>query len=191
MREIPAFRLQLHILGSHQSHRQCKLCGSLVLAVGLWLRFDPNTKSLLNADNAPQTFFFAVYILMGVGGIMMLVGFFGCCGAVRESQCLLGLIINEVKNFYSTSFNTTSGFTKITFVYHNNLECCGDLEGKSNTSLCTTNNTKDCLKAIEDFFNEKLIIIGYVGIGTAGIMIIGMIFSIVLCRGIRSNREVL
>ncbi|XP_053492236.1 tetraspanin-2a isoform X2 [Ictalurus furcatus] len=192
------------------------LCGSLVLAVGLWLRFDPNTKSLLNADNAPQTFFFAVYILMGVGGIMMLVGFFGCCGAVRESQCLLGLffsclliifgaevaagifgllnkdgIINEVKNFYSTSFNTTSGFTKITFVYHNNLECCGDLEGKSNTSLCTTNNTKDCLKAIEDFFNEKLIIIGYVGIGTAGIMIIGMIFSIVLCRGIRSNREVL
>lgn len=36
--------------------------------------------------------FAAVYILIGAGGIMMLVGFFGCCGAVRESQCLLGLV---------------------------------------------------------------------------------------------------
>ncbi|XP_017335428.1 tetraspanin-2a [Ictalurus punctatus] len=190
------------------------LSGSMVLAVGLWLRFDPNTKSLLNADNAPQTFFFAVYILMGVGGIMMLVGFFGCFGAVRESQCLLGLffsclliifgaevaagifgllnkdgIIHEVKNFYNTSFNTNSSITINAF--HQNLECCGDLEKKSNTSLCPTNSNKDCNTAIEDFFNEKLIIIGYVGIGIAGIMIIGMVFSMVLCRGIRSNREVI
>lgn len=145
---------------------------------------------------------------------MMLVGFFGCCGAVRESQCLLGLffsclliifgaevaagifgflnkdeIINEVKNVYSTAVNAKDN--KTIFVYHANLECCGDSGGKYNTSMCTSNKTKDCCKAIEEFFNEKLLIIGYVAIGIAGIMIIGMIFSMVLCRGIRSNREVL
>lgn len=57
-----------------------------------------------------------VYILIAAGGLVMLVGFFGCCGAVRESQCLLGLVseivlillvqhwcqlqINFVKMFY-------------------------------------------------------------------------------------------
>jgi len=34
-----------------------QLMGSLVLAVGLWLRFDPETVSLLNGDGAPDTFF--------------------------------------------------------------------------------------------------------------------------------------
>lgn len=30
---------------------------------------------------------------------------------------------------------------------------------------------QDCVKAIEGFFNEKLFIIGYVGLGIAGIMV--------------------
>lgn len=34
-----------------------QLMGSFVLAVGLWLRFDPETVSLLNDDKAPDTFF--------------------------------------------------------------------------------------------------------------------------------------
>lgn len=37
-----------------------------------------------------------VYILIGAGGLVMLVGFFGCCGAVRESQCLLGSVSTNV-----------------------------------------------------------------------------------------------
>uniref|UniRef100_A0A3Q4GLR7 Tetraspanin 2a n=1 Tax=Neolamprologus brichardi TaxID=32507 RepID=A0A3Q4GLR7_NEOBR len=57
--------------------------GLLVLAVGLWLRFDPNTVDLLTGD--------AVYILLGAGALMMVVGFLGCFGAIRESQCLLAL----------------------------------------------------------------------------------------------------
>lgn len=33
-----------------------------------------------------------VYILIGAGALMMLVGFLGCCGASQESQCMLGLV---------------------------------------------------------------------------------------------------
>lgn len=33
-----------------------------------------------------------VYILIGAGALMMLVGFLGCCGALQESQCMLGLV---------------------------------------------------------------------------------------------------
>lgn len=33
-----------------------------------------------------------VYILIVAGALMMVVGFLGCCGAIRESQCMLGLV---------------------------------------------------------------------------------------------------
>ncbi|KAG7279860.1 hypothetical protein CRUP_016187 [Coryphaenoides rupestris] len=187
------------------------LMGSLVLAVGLWLRFDPETVSLLNGDGAPDTFFIGVYILIVAGGLVMLVGFFGCCGAVRESQCLLGSffaclliifgaevaagvfgflnkdkIIEDVQNFYAKTYNENNNGTLITS-YHKVLSCCG-----TKVTPCTDpREIKDCEVGIEEFFKSKLYIIGYVGIGIAGVMIIGMIFSMVLCCAIRNSREVI
>lgn len=190
------------------------LMGSFVLAVGLWLRFDPETVSLLNVDKAPDTFFIGVYILIGAGGLVMLVGFFGCCGAVRESQCLLGSffaclliifgaevaagvfgflnkdkIIEDVQAFYATTYNENNNSTLITS-YQKVLNCCGTKTSScSETELGT--GLEDCETRISDFFNSKLYIIGYVGIGIAGVMIIGMIFSMVLCCAIRNSREVI
>ncbi|XP_036386550.1 tetraspanin-2-like [Megalops cyprinoides] len=183
------------------------LVGSLVLAVGLWLRFDPVVVPLLN-EGGPETFFLGVYILIGAGALMMLVGFFGCCGAVRESQCLLGSffaclliifgaevaagvfgflnkdkIITEVKQFY----NDSNGNSTIASIYHDMLDCCKD----QSSCPTATGSSKYCDEAIEEFFNSKLHIIGYVGIGIAGAMIIGMIFSMVLCCAIRNNSEVI
>ncbi|XP_035584167.1 tetraspanin-2-like [Zalophus californianus] len=34
--------------------------------------------------------FSRLYVLVGAGALMMAVGFFGCCRAMRESQCVLG-----------------------------------------------------------------------------------------------------
>ncbi|XP_056126340.1 tetraspanin-2a [Rhinichthys klamathensis goyatoka] len=191
------------------------LSGSVVLAVGLWLRFDPDTANLLAENDAPEHFFIAVYILIGAGGVMMLVGFFGCFGAVRESQCLLGSffacllvifgaevaagvfgflnkekIINDVRNYYESTLGNDNR-TAIASMYHKVLDCCGT-ESSRPPDLCSeAGPNTDCIKAIEDFFNEKLFIIGYVGLGIAGIMIIGMIFSMVLCCAIRNSREVI
>ncbi|KAF7668716.1 hypothetical protein LDENG_00289750 [Lucifuga dentata] len=188
------------------------LMGSFVLAVGLWLRFDPETVSLLNGDGAPDAFFIGVYILIGAGSLVMLVGFFGCCGAVRESQCLLGSffaclliifgaevaagvfgflnkdkIIEDVQNFYTKTYNDNNNGTLITS-YQKVLKCCGT---KASPCSDPQPGTKDCEAGIKEFFNSKLYIIGYVGIGIAGVMIIGMIFSMVLCCAIRNSREVI
>ncbi|XP_061584416.1 tetraspanin-2a [Cololabis saira] len=195
------------------------LAGLLVLAVGLWLRFDPDTVKLLTGDGAPETFFIAVYILLGAGALMMVVGFFGCFGAMRESQCLLAsffvcllivfgaeitagvfgfmnkeLISEEIQKFYSSSIaDDNSNGTAIALIYHKTLNCCGGSTSTTAQELCAEapEDTQDCLTAIIDFFNEKLHIIGYIGIGIAGVMIIGMIFSMVLCCAIRNSREVI
>ncbi|XP_034541625.1 tetraspanin-2a [Notolabrus celidotus] len=197
------------------------LSGLLVLAVGLWLRFDPETVELLTGDGAPDTFFIAVYILLGAGGLMMIVGFFGCFGAVRESQCLLASffacllvifgaeiaagvfgfinqeqIVEEVQKFYSSSISDVSNAnaTAIALMYHKTLNCCGGSVSETSTVLCAETaleDTQNCLTAIQNFFNDKLYVIGYIGIGIAGVMIIGMVFSMVLCCAIRNNREVI
>ncbi|XP_005808705.1 tetraspanin-2-like [Xiphophorus maculatus] len=189
------------------------LMGSFVLAVGLWLRFDPETVSLLSGSRAPDTFFLGVYILIGAGSLIMLVGFFGCCGAVRESQCLLGSffaclliifgaevaagvfgflnkdkIIKDVQNFYSEAYLENSNSTMI-LSYQKVLNCCGTKSTPCDAEPESEN--KDCETKIKDFFDSKLFIIGYVGIGIAGVMIIGMIFSMVLCCAIRNSREVI
>lgn len=60
----------------------------------------------------------AVYILLGAGGLMMIVGFFGCFGAVRESQCLLASVgqtagILRKKCFYTKCEPNSSEFHMI------------------------------------------------------------------------------
>uniref|UniRef100_A0A8C4YUG4 Tetraspanin n=1 Tax=Gadus morhua TaxID=8049 RepID=A0A8C4YUG4_GADMO len=67
------------------------LAGTGVLAVGLWLRFDTRTAALFEGPDAPTVFFTGVYILIAAGALMMVVGFLGCCGAIKESPCMLGL----------------------------------------------------------------------------------------------------
>ncbi|XP_066527325.1 tetraspanin-2 [Hoplias malabaricus] len=193
------------------------LMGSLVLAVGLWLRLEQDTVALLGNEGAPENFFIGVYILIVAGGLVMLVGFFGCCGAVRESQCLLGSffaclliifgaevaagvfgflnkdkIIQDIQTFYTEAAkDTDKNSTLVVSSYHRVLNCCGSRSSQSSPCPSVSPDSKDCETAIEEFFNSKLFIIGYVGIGIAGVMVLGMIFSMVLCCAIRTSREVI
>uniref|UniRef100_A0A8D1FLQ1 Tetraspanin-2 n=1 Tax=Sus scrofa TaxID=9823 RepID=A0A8D1FLQ1_PIG len=66
------------------------LAGSAVIAFGLWFRFGGTMKDFSSEDKSPEYFYMGLYVLVGAGVLMMAVGFFGCCGATRESQCVLG-----------------------------------------------------------------------------------------------------
>lgn len=62
------------------------------MAVGLWLLFDPRRNFLLHLVHFTQgdpLLRISVYIFVGIGGICVLVGIFGCCAAVKEVRCLL------------------------------------------------------------------------------------------------------
>ncbi|XP_019623139.1 PREDICTED: leukocyte surface antigen CD53-like isoform X2 [Branchiostoma belcheri] len=66
------------------------LMGAAMLGLGIFLLVDTNTGSVLSVTGVPTGELYAGGIVLTVAGsITMVVGFFGCCGAIKESQCML------------------------------------------------------------------------------------------------------
>ncbi|XP_034385677.1 tetraspanin-18-like isoform X1 [Cyclopterus lumpus] len=68
------------------------LGGSFLLGVGLWVLLDPMGFREMVAAHAvlfTGVYVLLVYVLLASGGVLFLLGFLGCCGAVRENKALL------------------------------------------------------------------------------------------------------
>ncbi|KAM7396837.1 hypothetical protein PAMP_019846 [Pampus punctatissimus] len=190
---------------------RCHLAGGVILGVALWLRHDSQTSNLLilqfEGHQAPGTFYISVYILIAVGAVMMLVGFLGCYGAIQESQCLLGTISKELINFYDSAYikaldtspsPSKDSAIKVLEVFHSTLDCCGKgddtaLFKQVVNNLCPKKSVEDlltsqsCHDKLIELFSEKLYLIGLAALVVAVIMIFEMIFTMVLCCGIRNS----
>ncbi|XP_013396016.1 CD9 antigen isoform X2 [Lingula anatina] len=72
------------------------LSGAAVLGVGIWLRIDPSIlkyQQVVSIDSEDPMLEYAAYALIAAGAFVFLVGFCGCCGALRESKFMLGMYI--------------------------------------------------------------------------------------------------
>lgn len=147
------------------------LFGLGVMAVSLWLLFDQQL--YLQSVGAESTdYFVGTYIILGVGMLMTLVGFLGCCGAWKESTWMLGtffvfliiILVGEVAvglliYFDESSYKdviTNSVQATVKDKYHNNttatvqtfdliqegLECCGS-NGPIDWQKSLYNNYRD------------------------------------------------
>ncbi|XP_011784723.1 PREDICTED: tetraspanin-8 isoform X2 [Colobus angolensis palliatus] len=65
------------------------LCGVLILALAIWVRVSSDSQEVLNSTDLGSSSYVAVNILIAVGAIIMILGFLGCCGAIKESRCML------------------------------------------------------------------------------------------------------
>ncbi|XP_073476143.1 tetraspanin-8 [Aquarana catesbeiana] len=63
------------------------LCGCVILGVSIYVRVSKDAQQKLNLDGTG--IMSGVDVLIAVGAIIMVLGFFGCCGAIKESRCLL------------------------------------------------------------------------------------------------------
>ncbi|XP_078670645.1 tetraspanin-18-like isoform X2 [Branchiostoma floridae x Branchiostoma belcheri] len=63
------------------------LSGAALLGVGIWVIVAQQSFITLVGDN--PLFITGAYILIGVGAFVFFVGFLGCCGAIKESKCML------------------------------------------------------------------------------------------------------
>ena len=73
------------------------MCGAVILAAGIWIlvveEFDYYF-SIVDFNDGNPYYDVALWILIAIGGIMFLVGFFGCCGACIESTKCLHMVNN-------------------------------------------------------------------------------------------------
>ncbi|XP_034032213.1 CD81 antigen-like [Thalassophryne amazonica] len=149
------------------------------------------------------TFFFFLVILFACEVAAAIWGFMN-----RDT------ISKELINFYDSAYinaldvsgsSSKDSAIKVLHVFHNTLECCGKgddtaLFKQVASTLCPQKSTADLLKSQEDplnplschkklseLFSQKLYLIGLAALVVAVIMIFEMIFTMVLCCGIRNS----
>ena len=71
-----------------------KLAGAAILGVGVWSAVDSSSflGVLDTVEDLPQEvsqLIYVSYLLIALGSVLLIIGFLGCCGAIRESRCML------------------------------------------------------------------------------------------------------
>jgi len=69
-------------------HVNCcwQLLGCAILGIGIWLQ----VSKAAYASLAPSyNVLSATILLISAGVLVLIIGFFGCCGAIMESKCML------------------------------------------------------------------------------------------------------
>ncbi|NP_001187236.1 CD81 molecule a [Ictalurus punctatus] len=123
----------------------------------------------------------------------------GIWGYIHKDQ-----ISKDVIGFYDTVYDRglqetiaekKEAAAAVLKVFHESLQCCGKGQITSviswATNLCSEPNllklNPDCHTKIKELFNDKIYLIGIAALVVAVIMIFEMIFSMVLCCGIRNS----
>ncbi|CAM1326898.1 TSPAN8 (predicted) [Pycnogonum litorale] len=68
------------------------LSGCALLALGVYLIASLNhlmLSKVIMIETGDELLKYLAYVLIGLGCLILLVGFCGCCGAIKESKCLL------------------------------------------------------------------------------------------------------
>uniref|UniRef100_W5MI78 Tetraspanin n=1 Tax=Lepisosteus oculatus TaxID=7918 RepID=W5MI78_LEPOC len=127
----------------------------------------------------------------------------GIWGFINKDQ-----ISKEMIKFYDTAYDRATldtlvqeekkGAKEVLKVFHETLQCCGKgaataFVGMVFSDICPKTSVQDvitnvnCHDRIRELFSTKLYLIGIAALIVAVIMIFEMIFSMVLCCGIRNN----
>ncbi|XP_024050067.1 tetraspanin-1 [Terrapene carolina triunguis] len=72
------------------------LGGGTLLGVGIWVAVDASSFSSIFGSASTLPFVNVSYFLIVIGAILVVLGFLGCCGAQKESKCLLIMFFSIV-----------------------------------------------------------------------------------------------
>uniref|UniRef100_A0A8D0G6P2 Tetraspanin n=1 Tax=Sphenodon punctatus TaxID=8508 RepID=A0A8D0G6P2_SPHPU len=91
------------------------LGGACLLGVGIWVIVDPTGFREIVAAN--PLLFTGAYIMLAMGAMLFLLGFLGCCGAIREDKCLLLFFFMFILLIFLAELSTAI----LAFIFRENL----------------------------------------------------------------------
>lgn len=71
--------------------------GIAAFAIFGWLLMDKSFLISLTQDE--NHYYIGLYIIIGVAALTLIIAFLGCCGALKESQCLLVTVSIVLNSF--------------------------------------------------------------------------------------------
>nr|XP_043900689.1 tetraspanin-1 isoform X2 [Solea senegalensis] len=188
------------------------LGGLTLLAMGIWVTVDGSSfLKLLGPFSSQNMQFVNVgFFCIAIGILLVLLGLLGCCGAHKESKCLLLTAEGILKAWATPTLQNDYGqepvVTKIWNTTMTELRCCGftnytdflgsNFEKENGGSLppscCWTNNApcspgeaersavQGCFEHILEVFQEHANIVGGIAAGIGVLEIAAMIVSMYL-----------
>uniref|UniRef100_F6TGB4 Tetraspanin n=2 Tax=Monodelphis domestica TaxID=13616 RepID=F6TGB4_MONDO len=65
------------------------VCGSIILGIAIYARTSKIGQEIIRGEASGMNTRTAANLLIAVGTIIMVLGFLGCCGALKENRCML------------------------------------------------------------------------------------------------------
>jgi len=194
------------------------LCGALIAGFSLWANLDKDfihhlQKFASEADLTDiEKYRASLWVFVGVGCLLFLVGFLGCCGTACESTPLLSLYFVIVlilaviaigaavyamvnRDGFQSSLKgilqkaDEEGKQDLLEPIEQMFDCCGSVVETMNLYNCTTRlpGKVDCYTAMWDWLNNAgsaAVIVAFV---LTAVELISLIFTCILCRAFRER----
>ncbi|MEE6495360.1 hypothetical protein FKM82_002024 [Ascaphus truei] len=179
------------------------LGGGALLGVGIWVSVDSSSfLKLFGAVSVANQFVNVGYFLIAIGAVLVLLGFLGCCGAQRESKCLLIIFFSiiliifiaeiagaVVALVYSSlleccGFSDYGDFNNSYYFNHNNqtypFQCCTNLTSQCNLNAASSSHVSGCFKKLLATIKQYADVVGGVAVGICVLELAAMVVSMYL-----------
>nr|XP_053649633.1 CD63 antigen-like [Cherax quadricarinatus] len=176
------------------------ISGFAVIIVGAVI--EANYRTYL--DFISSTYVSASSILIAVGVLIFVVGFFGCCGAVKENHCMVvtvssvSLCCRKKKHACCGTDNYTD-WKETRFGEHingvpeacciQNTDNCGNGVFSKPPSELDYINKEGCFDKLKGDAKENVTILGGVAIGIGFVQLIGVAFACCLAKSLKRQYE--
>ncbi|XP_064590734.1 CD63 antigen [Zonotrichia leucophrys gambelii] len=189
------------------------VCGIALVAIGIYALAALGRAPVGGSGWSPAA-------IVALGVVIFFTAFFGCCGAWRESYCMVTTVHGLVQEGLweaVRSYEQDPSLATALDGFQQEFSCCGvnnftDWAGVGHfgandsvpTSCCrhpgpacnvhptpSTVFAEGCLPSLEAWVKRNVLLLAAVALGIAFFEVLGVLFSCCLMRGIRSGYEVM